>query len=526
MSDTRATRLACGHVELEPRRRQLVVDGRPVALGGRAFDILLALVGAQGAVVGKEELLTRAWPGMVVEENNLHVQISTLRKALGPGGDGLIATVARRGYRFTGEAEVRADPGTSAGPAAMAVAEPARPRRTSLAILPFHNLGAAPEEDYFAEGMSEELTTALSRFGWLFVIATSSSLAYRDRAVDLAQVGRELGVRYVVLGSVRRAGGRVRVIARLAEAATRGQIWAQSFEAATADLFELQDRLSASIVGAIEPRLRRVEASRARAKPTESLDAYDHYLRALWHLFPRTAANYAEALAQLDAAAALDPDFALALALAAHCHHTRCVQGWSAHDGADAAVAVRLAEAALAKAPDDPEVVTHAANALAFYGHGLEASIQLLERALDLNPNLAFAWFVDGWLRLHAGRPEEAIERFAQALRLSPLDPMASGNAAAATAQAHLLRGRTGAAVEWASRAVREAVDYAFPHRVLAASLAHAGRAHEAATAIATLLRMEPELTVQAYVRRIPLRDSPALRQLIEGLRLAGLPEG
>ncbi|MFO1074060.1 MAG: winged helix-turn-helix domain-containing protein [Geminicoccaceae bacterium] len=513
------TRIAFGRFELAPRRRELLVDGRPVPIGGRAFDILLALVEAEGAVVSKEELLARAWPGAIVEENNLHVQISSLRKALGPGGERLIANVARRGYRFVGE---RGGPASLAGP----VAALAPPGRTSLAVLPFHNLGIAPEEDYFAEGMSEELTTALSRFGWLLVIASSSSLAYRERAVDPLQAGRELGARYLVLGSVRRAGGRVRVVARLVEAATRGQIWAESFEAAAADLFELQDQLCASIVGAVEPRLRRAEALRARAKPTGSLDAYDHYLRALWHLFPRTEANYAEALAQLAAAVRLDADFALALALTAHCHHTRCVQGWSGCIRSDEAAAVRLAEAALARAPDDPEVVTHAANALAFYGRGLEASIQLLARALELNPNYAFAWFVDGWLHLHAGRPEEAIARFARALRLSPLDPMTGSNATAATAQAHLLSGRTAEAIAWARRAVRESPDYAYPHRVLVTALALDGKREAAVAALAQLLHLEPGLTIEAYRRRVPLRDSPALRQMAAGLRLVGLPEG
>jgi TolB-like protein len=519
MSGAGGAGVVFGRFRVEPGRRVLLADGCPVPLGGRAFDLLLALIRARGEIVGKDELFARAWPGMVVEENNLHAQISSLRKALRPEGERLIVNVARRGYRFAGDL---AEEPVAAGRAAPDLPPLVPPRRASLAVLPFHNLGAVPTEDYFAEGMAEELTTALSRFGWLFVIASNSSFAFRDPAVDVARVGRELGVRYVVLGSLRRAGGQLRVVARLVEAATRGQIWAERFDGAAADLFELQDSLCASIVGAVEPQLRRAEASRARAKPTDSLDAYDHYLRALSHLFPRTESNYALALTHLDVAARLDPDFALALALAAHCHHTRCAQGWAGCDGTDEA-AVRLAEAALAKAPDDPEVLTHAANALAFYGRGLGPSLQLVERALQLNPNLAFAWFVDGWLRLHGGQPNPAIEHFARARRLSPLDPMARGNAAAGTAQAHLLRGDVEAAVDWARRAVREAADYAFPHRVLVAALAHAGSEREAAAAAKDLLRIEPGFTVDAYVRRTRLAHSPAVRQLTAGLRLAGL---
>jgi TolB-like protein/Tfp pilus assembly protein PilF len=520
-------RFAFQRFEVEPRRRELRADGRPVALGGRAFDLLLALLEARGAVVAKDELLSRVWPGIVVEECNLQAQVSALRRALGPEGGRLVANVPRRGYRFAGE--LREDP-SHPPPAAQpgdngAQPPPTLPDQPSLAVLPFLNLGADQDDGYFAEGMAEELTTALGRFGWLFVVARNSSFAYRGdpAAVDTALIGRELGVRYVVLGSVRRAGDRVRVVARLVEAATRRQVWAERFDGGAEDVFELQDRVSASVVGAIEPRLRRVEAARARAKPTESLAAYDLYLRALGHLFPYSEANYAEALAQLEAAVALDPGFALALALAAHCHMTRCAQGWA---GGDAATAVRLAENALAKAPDEAEVLTHAAVALAFFGHGLEPSIQLVRRALELNPNLAWAWFTDGWLRLHADQPDAAIERFAKALRLSPLDPMLGGTAAGGTAHAYLLGGQVEAAVEWARRAVREAPDYAYTHRVLAAALAHAGRLPDAAAASEGILRVEPGFTIRGYLSRAPLRDTPALRQLAAGLRLAGLPGG
>ena len=518
MDGSNDTGFVFGRWRVLPRRRELLAEDRPVPLGGRAFDVLLVLLEAGGSTVTTDELLARVWPGTVVEENNLRAQISGLRKALGPEGGELIVNVARRGYRFTGK--LREGPGTEAS-LLRSIDEDYSPGRTSIIVLPFQNISADPGQDYFAAGMAEELTTALSRFRWLLVIARNSSFAFRGDAVDVADIERALGVRYLVMGSVRREG-RVRVAARLVDAATGVQIWADRFDGDAEDVFALQDRVSASVVGAIEPRLRRAEAARARVKPTVSLDAYDHYLRALWHLFPRTEANHAEALAQLDAAVAADPEFALAQALAGHCHYMRCVQGWA---GADRAAAVRLAEQALAKAPDDPEVLAHAALTLAFYGRGLAPSLQLVARALELNPNLVFAWFADGWLHLHTDRPETAIERFARARRLSPLDPMAAGNAAAGISQAELLRGQVEAAVEWGRRGAREAADYAFPQRALAAVLGHAGRLDEAAAAGEALLRIDPGFTIDGYFSRLNVRDTRATLQCEAGLRLAGLPE-
>lgn len=519
MDGSSDTGFAFGRWRVLPRRREILAEDRPVPLGGRAFDVLLALLEAGGSTVTTDELLARVWPGAVVEENNLRAQISGLRKALGPEGSELIVNVARRGYRFTGK--LRDGPGTAAT-LRRGIEDDLSPRRTSIVVLPFQNLSADPGQDYFAAGMADELTTALSRFGWLFVIAHRSSVAFHGDAVDVTEVGRALGVRYAVLGSVRREG-RIRIATRLVDTATAGQIWAERFDGEAENVFDLQDRVSACVVGAIEPRLRRSEVARARAKPTASLDAYDHYLRALWHLFPRTETNYTAALAELEAANGLDPDFALALALAGHCHQTRCVQGWA---GGDQVAAMRLAEEALAKAPDDPEVLAHAALTLTFYGRGCAPSLQLVARAVELNPNLAFAWFVDGWLHLHTDQPEAAIERFARARRLSPLDPMAAGNAAAGIAQAHLLAGRVEAAVEWARRAAREAVDYAYPQRTLAAALAHAGRMEEARAAVDAVLRIEPGFTLRRFLGRVTVRDTRAVRQLLAGLRLAGLPEG
>jgi TolB-like protein/Flp pilus assembly protein TadD len=519
--ERRVESFAFGHWQVLPERRQLLAAGEPVPVGSRAFDLLVALAAAEGAVVTKTELLAAIWPGMVVEESNLQAQVSALRKALGPDGAAVIANVPGRGYRLAAELLATGP----RPPAAPSRSTPALPDRPSLAVLPFRNLSADPEQEYFADGMAEEVTTALSRVEWLFVIARNSSFAYKRRAVDVTEIGRELGVRYIVDGSVRRAAGRVRITSQLVEAETRAEIWAERFDGGIDDVFDLQDRVSASIVGAIEPRLRRAELLRARAKPTERLDAYDHYLRALSHLLPRTAANYRSALRDLEAAMLLDPDFALAMALAAHCRYVRIIQGWAGDAEGDLAAMTRLAEAALDREPDDPGVLAHAGFVLGWADRGLAASLQLLRRALELDPNSAFAYYVDGWLRMHAGEPDIALERCAWALRLSPRDPLAAAAAMSTSGLALILAGRFDEAVDWGDRAVREAPDFAYPRRVHAAALALAGRLGEARAAGAALVAIEPGFTVDSFVTRIPLRATQANRLLFDGLRRAGLPE-
>jgi len=460
-------------------------------------------------------LLARVWPGLVVEESNLHTQVSALRKAL--GGDGAaIVTVPGRGYRFAGTIE-RLDTGK---PIPQAVPATGRDR-SSIAVLPFQNLSGDPEQGYFADGMAEELITALSRMRFLFVIARNSSFQFRDRDADVASVASALGVRYVVGGSVRRALNRVRIACHLTDATTGTEIWSDRFDGTTEDVFELQDRVTASIVGAIEPKLRGAEVARARAKPTADLNAYDHYLRALGYLSPRTAQNYEQALAELHAALGLDGDFALALALAAHCRYVRVIQGWAGIGEGELEAMVELAEAALARGGEDPTVLTFAAFVLGWCGKGLPAALQLVERAHRLNPGSAYGLYVEGWLRMQAGHADEAIELFGSSIVLSPLDQLSAAAAMAASGQAHLMAGREDEAVRWGERAVREAPDSAYAHRVLAAALALAGREEQAAAAGRALLALEPGFTVEKFLANVPLRDTPALQRMADGLRLA-----
>ena len=258
-----------GRFRLDLGRRELLRAGSPVRLGNRAMDILAILAAAKGEVVSKDELLSRVWPGMTVEENNLQVQISALRKVLDEdnGGQSHLVTVPGRGYRLVGFSDV--------------APSPALPDKPSIAVLPFQNMSDDPKQDYFADGIVEDIITALCHIRWLFVIARNSSFAYKGRSVDVKQVARELGVRYVLEGGVRKASRRVRITAQLVDAATGAHLWADHFDGSLEHIFDLQDQVTASVVGAISPKLEQAEMERAKHKPTESLDAYDYFLRGL-----------------------------------------------------------------------------------------------------------------------------------------------------------------------------------------------------------------------------------------------------
>jgi len=503
-----------GAFEVRVGERRLLRGGQETQLGSRGFDILLALLEANGELVSKDTLLTRVWPGTAIEESSLHTQISALRKVLGADGTAIL-TVPGRGYRCIGLIE-------PLGVANQAAATPAtRGDRAAIAVLPFQNLSGDPEQGFFADGMAEELITALSRMRWLVVIARNSSFVFRDRDADVAAVTAALGVRYVVSGSVRRSLNRLRISCHLMDAAQGTELWSDRFDGDLGDVFDLQDRVTASIIGAIEPRLRSAEVARARAKPTADLVAYDHYLRALGLLTPRTPENYARAMAELDAALALDRDFALALALSAFCRHARVVQGWPGGGERDIAAIVELAEAALAAGREDPGVLTHVAFLLGWSGKGLQAALQIVEQANRLNPSSAYGMYVEGWLRLHAGELEVAIARLAAAIDLSPLDALSAASAMAATGHAHLAAERHEEAVRWGERAVREAPDLVYARRVLAAALGLAGRGRDAAPAVRALRAVEPDFTIDAMQAKQPLRETLASRQLIDGLRLA-----
>ena len=323
------------------------------------------------------------------------------------------------------------------------------PDRPSLAVLPFTNMSGDPEQEYFADGVVEEIITALSRVRWFFVIARNSSFTYKGRSVDIRQVGRELGVRYVLEGSIQKSGNRVRISGQLIEAASGRHVWADRFDSELADIFDLQDRITESVVGAIEPSLRRAEIERASAKRTEDLDAYDLYLRAMANHFALTRPASDEALRLLDRALELDRNYSAAKALAAIIHNTRVVQNWA--DQTEIERGIQLAREALADHRDDPTTLRGAAVALAYLAHDFEPALAAIDRALTLNPNSATAYEHSGWIRLIVSDWRTSIDHFQKAMRLSPLDP-AMGWFVAGLSWALLVAGRPEEALAWARK--------------------------------------------------------------------------
>jgi tetratricopeptide (TPR) repeat protein len=374
--------------------------------------------------------------------------------------------------------------------------------------------------------MAEDIITALSHFKALFVIARNSSFTYKGRAVDVKQVGRELGVRYVLEGSVRKAANRVRITGQLVDTATGAHLWADRFDGGLGDVFDLQDRVTESVVGAIAPAVEKAEIERAKRKPTESLDAYAIYLRGLarFYQFAGRQVND-EALRLFNSAIEIDPDFASAYARAAACYAYARGNGWISVTPNEIAEVTRLAQRAVGLGKDDAMALAASGWALAFVVRDLEAGAGLIDRALVLNSNLAEAWFYGGWVKNYLGEPEPAIERFARAMRLSPLDPRVTA-ARAGTAHAHFFLGRYDEAASWAAMALQDNPDYQPGLRIAAASNAMAGRPEQAHQAVARLRQVNPALRVSTLKDVVgPYRRAEDLSRFEEGLRQAGLPE-
>jgi TolB-like protein len=518
---------------LDPERRELTRGSEAIAVGPQVFDLLLYLVRNREHVVSKDELLDVVWGGRIVSESTLTSHINAARKAIGDSGQEqrLIRTIARKGFRFVGDVtDGQPSVGLSSASGGAADAnEPsahtlALPDRPSIAALPFLNLSGDPGQEYFADGVVEDITSALSRIRWLFVIARNSSFTYKGRAVDVKQVGRELGVRYVLEGSVRKAAERVRITGQLIDATTGGHLWADRFEGTLDDVFELQDQVTASVVGAIAPQLERAEIERAKRKPTESLDAYDYYLRGMANLHRGTRVSIDEALAQFYHALRRDQNFASAYAMAAWCHLWRKVNGWMTDRPRETAEGARLARRAIELGRDDAVALTRSGHALGHFTGDLDGGIALIDRALVLDPNLASAWFLGGFLRVWHGEPDGAIEHFARAMRLSPLDPEMY-RMQAGMAVAHLFAGRFEAASSWAEKAFRDLPSFLMVVGIIAASHALAGRTDEARRAMDHLRQLDSTLRISNLEDWLPIHRPADLATLADGLRRAGLPE-
>ena len=399
-------------------------------------------------------------------------------------------------------------------PTAQSVASLPLPDKPSIAVLPFQNMSGDPEQEYFVDGMVEEIITALSRIRWLLVIARNSSFTYKGQSVDVKQVGRELGVRYVLEGSVRKGGNRVRITAQLIDAVTGTHLWADRFDGLIEDVFELQDKVASSVAGVIEPALQSAETARSAGRPTDDLTAYDLYLRAYAMVLSSTR-QAPEALRLLEQAIERDPRYGPALAWAAQCCQRLLADDRSEDREADALKGADFARRALEVAGDEPGILANAAFALGYLGEDIGAMMALVDRALTLNPNFARGWYISGVLRLMAGQPDTAIKHLEAALRLSPRARI--GMTLATIGQAHFYSRRFDEAVPKLLLAIQEDPSFPEPHRVLAACYAHMGRLDEAREIVTRLRAITSVVVTDApYLRNLEQREL-----ILSGLRLA-----
>jgi TolB-like protein len=501
-----------GEFRLDPARAEFTRSGEPVGLRPKTYALMGVFAASPGKVLGKDELLAALWPDAVVTEASLTQCVAELRAALGDAGDNLIKTVPRQGYRFDAEVISDAD-------------APSRDK-PSIAVLPFENIGGDPEQEYFADGMVEEIITALSRFRSLFVVARNSSFTYKGRAVDVKQIGRELGVRYVLEGSVRKYGNRVRICGQLIDASSGGHIWADRYDGALEDIFDLQDRITASVVGAVLPKMEWAEIEHAKRKLTANLHAYDYYLRALasYRRFGRQG-HMEKELELFTRATELDPNFGMAYTMAACCYAVRKTTGCMTDPAKDVPEAARLAGRAVELGADDPFTLGACGWVIAYVVGDLDAGCALVDRALALNPNVANCWQWGGMVKLWLGEPEEALVRFMRAMRLGPLNPYLWISQLGA-ANAHFFVGRHNEASNWAETALQNAPDHPACLRIHAASNAFAGRPERARRSITRLLERNPRLRVSDLIEIIgPYRRAVDVAKYTEGLRRAGLPD-
>lgn len=529
-----AVQVLFGDHVLDTDRRELWRKSELIPVGPQVFDILVYLIKNRDRVVTKDDLFNTVWAKRIVSESTLSTHINAVRRAVGDSGDEqrLIRTISRKGFRFVGDLLERSaqiqvplsSRNETREPLKASETAPALPEKPSIAVLPFQNLSGEIEQEYFADGVVEDIITALSRMRHLFVIGRNSSFSYKGQSVDIKQVGRELGVRYILRGSLRRAADRVRVTGQLIDASTGTHIWGERFEGAVADIFKLQDQITANVVGALGPKLEQAEIDRARRKPTESLDAYDYFLRGMWNFYRHTEEATSEALRLFYNAIQLDPEFGSAHAMAAWCYTWRKLNGWMENRTQEISEGARLAQRSIETGKDDAVALARGGHALGFLVGDLDNGVTFVDRALLLNPNLATALVLSGLLRFYVGETELAIEHLARAMRLSPLDPTLY-QMQVGTGFAHLLAGRFNEASAWAERAFREKPDYLPGAAVTAASHAQAGRPEPALHAMARVREIDPALRLSNLAEWFPIRRPEHFQIWAGGLQKAGLPE-
>jgi adenylate cyclase len=520
--------------QLDVDRRELRRGCEPVPAEPQVLDLLIYLLENRDRVVSNDDLIASVWDGRIVSDATLTSRIYAVRKALGDNGreQRLIRTIARKGHRFIGEVRLQSDGNASSSqaidsPIVQIHEEVGRdlpvPNRPAIAVLPFANMSGDQDQDYFTDGMVEEITAALSRVKSFFVIARNSSIIYKGKAVDVKQVGSELGVLYVLDGSVRKVGNNVRITAQLIDATTGNHIWSDRYDGSVEDVFDLQDRITERVVGAIQPSILMAEIERTKRKRPESLDAYDCVLRALPHVWALNPNSNVLALDHLSRAIEIEPDYPLALAVSAWCQAQKVIYLWTPMLDKARAEALRLARLAGDMKNDDPMVLTMLCAAYSVVSN-LEIASALIKKALALDPNSAFAWNRSAWLNNYFMRPEVAIEQFQRAIRLSPFDPM-NFNCLFGVGAAHWVAGRHEEALLWIRKGVLEHPPMVAISRIMAACLVRLGRISEAREVVRQIREDYPTLTTSKVVATVPLRDADFVRLYVEDLRKAGLPE-
>src|SRR5712671_4481104 len=514
---------------LDTDRRELHRGSERIAVEPQVFDLLVYLVQNCDRVVSKDDLIASVWHGRIVSDSTLTSRINAARKAVGDSGEDqkLIRTVVRKGLRFVGAVHARsngAEPTHAAGPLDE-VREQSRaglplPDRPAIAVLPFINRGGDAEQEYFSDGISEDIITALSKLRWFFVIARNSSFTYKGKAVHLKQVADELGVRYVLEGSVRKGGDRVRITAQLNDVATGSHIWAEHYDRDLTDVFAVQDEITEAIVAAIEPQIYVAENFRSRRKPPNSLDAWDLVMRALSHYWRVTRQDNMVAQALLEKAIVIDPNYGQALGVLATCHTFSAHMGW-----ADMATVHPIAERAALSAVQADSEDPWAHHGLAYvylFARRFDDSLAEFELALRLNPNFLLAQAFYGVALCYCGRWEEGDLAARRALRLSPRDPFSALYYGIA-AYAQFIGHHYDEAIRLSHEAVRQRGDFVGGHRVLTAAAGMAGKHDVATAALQELRRAQPNITLAWIARDLPMRQNADREHYLEGFRRAGL---
>ena len=512
---------------LDTDRRELRRGPAPVSVEPQVFDLLAYLIQNRERVVGKDDLIAAIWKGRIISDSALGTRINAARSAIEDSGEQqrLIRTFSRKGFRFVGATREESGPEKQA-PAEPRLVEatPTLPDKPSIAVLAFTNMSGDPEQDYFADGMAEDITTALSKVRWFFVVSRNSAFAYKGKQVDVKKVARELGVRYVLEGSVRKAGVRARITAQLLDAISGHHVWAERYDREVSDIFAVQDEITEQVVAALEPQLYAAEGIRTKRKPPESLDAWECVVRALSLMNSRARPDIAAASSLLRKAIALDPDYAQAYSLLSFVTTLGVHLGWEPPEST-LALASDAAQKALFLDADDPWAHVALGYVQAWRRRADNAIVEY-QKALTLNPNFAIAHWLLALALCYLGRGEEALVHGDKAERLSPRDLMARGNAGVSNnvrAMACFVEGRYGEGIAFARKAIMESPNLAPAYRALIVNCALAGELSDARAALQELKRLVPEISLTWVRDVIPYMRDDDRRRYFEGFRLAGL---